>query len=327
MRMTWTLWMALAVGCAAGDKSTDDAGDDAGSGTTVTDGGDGAGEDGTGDDGGASTASAGCGVASAYATGGVQLELDAGIDGDGLRGAYLVLPEDYDPAVPHRLVVGYAGTNWVGQQIRPYLDLEGGGEAEIFVYPDPLWRDFDGWGNLGGWVLGPHAAPADGMGDFVFTEVLLDHLEDSLCIDTERVFVTGHSWGGDMAQVVACFLGDRVTASAPVAANRPYWFEDGSSWVTCAGDAAVWTFFGIADDHFTWQDYPGQYGDECTEFWLDARGCDDSEPTDLGLGATDECVAHGGCSAPVQYCLYGADAGHQVPAYYSAAVMDWFRSF
>ena len=56
------------------------------------------------------------------------------------------------------------------------------------------------------------------MADLAFTETLLNHLESSLCIDTDRVFITGHSWGGDMAHVVACFLGDRVAAAAPAAA-------------------------------------------------------------------------------------------------------------
>lgn len=49
--------------------------------------------------------------------------------------------------------------------------------------------------------------------------------------DTERVFATGHSWGGDMAQVVSCFLGERFRATVPVAANRPYWFEDGGGLI------------------------------------------------------------------------------------------------
>ena len=275
----------------------------------------------------ASTGSAGCGLADALGPGGVQVEIDAGSDGDGLRSFWLSLPADYDPDQPHAVIIGYPGTNWVGQQIQPYLDLEAGSTGEIFVYPDPLWRDFDGWGNLGGWVLGEHAAPADGMGDIAFTGAILDLLEASYCVDTDRVFATGHSWGGDMAQVISCFLGDRITAAVPVAANRPYWFEDGSGWVSCTGDAAVWTMFGVADDHFTWQDYPGQYGDECRDFWLEARGCAGGTEIALDYGADGECVSYEGCSSDVRYCLYGPESGHQIPSYYAEATMDYFRSF
>jgi len=272
--------------------------------------------------------SAGCGQAAPEAAGGVQLTLDAGTDGDGLRSYYLSRPADYDPDRAYGVVLGYAGTDWVGEQIQPYLDLEQHGGDLIYVYPDPLWRQFTGWGTYGGWVLGPHAAPADGLGDLVFTEVLLDQLAQDWCIDPDRVFVTGHSWGGDMAAVVACFLGDRVTASVPVAANEPYWFEPtGGADFSCEGDAAVWTFFGSADDHFTWQDYPGEFGDAQDAFWRDAHGCTDSS-TDLDdVGRPGDCVSADGCSVETRYCLYGPQTGHQVPGYFSEAAMDWWAGF
>ncbi|MEZ4454599.1 MAG: hypothetical protein R3B09_34425 [Nannocystaceae bacterium] len=276
--------------------------------------------------------SAGCGLAPEQPVGGVVVELDVGPAGDGLRTFTLALPEGYDPSAPHRLILGYPGTNWTGEMIRPYLDLEatpGDAIPEIFVYPDPLWRDFDGWGNLGGWVLGPHAYPADGDQDLVFTAAILDHVAERYCVDEDRIFVTGHSWGGDMAQVVACFLGDRITAAAPAAANRPYWFETGpDQFVKCPGGAAVWTFFGVADDHFTDQDYPGHYGDECRDFWLDQRACAGVDASDdLGLGGAGECVEYQGCDQPTRYCLYGPATQHQIPAYFGDAVMTWFRSF
>jgi polyhydroxybutyrate depolymerase len=242
----------------------------------------------------------------------------------------LTLPADYDPTVPHRVVLGYAGTNWVGEQIRPYLDLENQGSTvpTIYVYPDPLWREFQGWGTLGGWALGPYAAPADGEGDLSFTSQILDHLEQTHCVDTEQVFVTGHSWGGDMAHVAACFLGDRITGALPVAANTPYWFDDAGQTVSCTGDAAVWTLFGQDDDYFTNQSYPGEIGDAGRDFWLEARGCDGADAFEsLPYGVNDECVEYTGCDSVVRYCLYEASAGHQVPSYYGAATMDWFDSF
>ncbi len=274
--------------------------------------------------------SAGCGQAAAHGSGGVTVTVDAGPEGDGERTFWLSLPAQYDPETPHALILGYPGTDWIGEWVQPYLDLEGGAPSdEIFVYPDPLWREFEGWGTYGGWVLGPYAHPADGEQDLVFTEELLDYMEATYCIDTDRVFATGHSWGGDMAQVVSCFLGDRVRASVPVAGNRPYWFErnDGSA-ISCVGDTAVWTLFGIGDDHFTWQDFPGQFGDEQRDFWIEERSCDGSHSyDDLGYGDLWECVEFTGCSSITRYCLYGPQTGHQVPNYYSDATMTFFRSF
>ena len=275
--------------------------------------------------------SPGCGREPEHPAGGVNVTIDAGPEGDGERRFHLVRPANYDPGRAHRLIVAYPGTNWVGEQIRPYLDLERWGAGdEIFVYPDPLWRDFSGWGNLGGWVLGPHAQPADGMGDLMFTAQILDYVADRYCVDPDRVFATGHSWGGDMAQVVACFLGDRFAASTPVAANRPYWFEtDAGGRAQCVGETAVWTFYGIADDHFAGSEpYAGAFGDECRDFWLAERGCDGVEAADaLDYGAPGDCVVYRGCGVDTRYCLYGPETGHQVPGYYAEATMEYFRSF
>ena len=167
--------------------------------------------------------SSGCGLEPMHSLDGTQVQLS--IDGVE-RSFYLSIPLDYNPNEAYSLVFGFSGTDWVGSQIQGYLDLEQYGTKSIFVYPDPLWRDFEGWGTYGGWLLGPYAYPAHGSEDLNFVETLLDTLPSQYCIDEERVFATGHSWGGDMAQVVSCFLGDRFTATVPVAANRPYWFED-----------------------------------------------------------------------------------------------------
>jgi polyhydroxybutyrate depolymerase len=274
-------------------------------------------------------ASPGCGRPPVDATGGVQLAADFGPDAAGERSYFLVLPANYDPAVPHRLIFGYAGTNWTGEQIRPYLDVEDPGSTDIYVYPNVLWRDFEGWGNLGGWLLGPHARPADGNADLVFTAALLDRLSADYCIDPAQVFATGHSWGGDFAAVLGCFLGDRFRAVAPIAANRPYWFEPaGGGDPGCVGSAAVWTFFSQADDHFTGQPYPGSYGDEQDTFWRAARHCGDAaEDVDLGIGAPGECVEHAGCDTNVRYCLYDPATGHQRPDYFPAEFRRWLDSF
>ena len=275
-------------------------------------------------------ASPGCNQPPPDAAGGINVTIDAGPEGDGERRFYLRRSPDYDPTVPHKLIFGFPGTDWVGEMIEPYFALQGPAVEprpdEIFVYPDPLWRDFEGWGNYGGWLLGPYAAPANGDQDLVFVAAVIDYMETNYCIDRDRVFATGHSWGGDMAQVVSCFLADRFTATVPVAANTPYWFMDGGVPIDCPGDTAVWTMFGQADDHFNSQD-PGL---QCRDFWLADRGCtglDAATPLDLG-DAPDECVEYQGCSATTRFCLYGAQYAHQIPAdYFAAATMAFFRSF
>ena len=121
-----------------------------------------------------------------------------------------------------------------------------------------------------------------------------------------------------MSQIMSCFLGNRIRASVPVAANRPYWFEPSSeAELTCTGKTAVWTMFGINDTHFTWQSYAGEFGDECRDFWLEENGCSGSDDyEDLGLGPDAECVEFNGCDERTLYCLYAAEHGHQIPSNY-----------
>jgi polyhydroxybutyrate depolymerase len=196
----------------------------------------------------------------------------------------------------------------------------------IFVYLDPLWRDFGDWGFLGGWLLGPEGWNAEGMADLIFTERLMDFVESQYCIDRDRVFATGHSWGGDMAHVVACFLGDRFRAAAPAAANQPYWFggrQFGEPF--CPGETAIWTFFGIEDDHFN---VGSAYGDACRDFWLEENACTGVEAhARLDFGPQEQCFEYQGCSANTRYCLYGPEARHQIPSYFSQAVIAWFEGF
>lgn len=229
------------------------------------------------------------------------------------------------------MIVGYAGTNWTGQQIQPYFDLETRAlDDEIFVYPDVQWHDFPGWGNLGGWLLGPNAYPANGDADLVFTQQIVEHMKNNYCISPTQIFATGHSWGGDMAMVAACFL-DTFRAAVPVAANRPYWFDTGNgSMTTCKGKTAMWAMFGQADDHFPQQSYPGQFGNEQRDFWLKEHSCQGvNSYTELNIGSTGyECVEYKGCTVNTRYCLYDKKYGHQKPdTYFSTEVMKYFRSF
>ena len=132
-----------------------------------------------------------------------------------------------------------------------------------------------------------------------------------------------------MAMVVACFLGERFTASVPVAANRPYWFEPADGGVvSCPGETSVWTMFGLGDEHFDWQDHPGQFGDQCVDFWLTERSCAGAEHSvDLRVGEVEECLAYDDCSAEVRYCRYRVEFGHQRPDYFPEVTMDWLSSF
>jgi polyhydroxybutyrate depolymerase len=65
-----------------------------------------------------------------------------------------------------------------------------------------------------GWDSGPQNYPH--VNDILFTNNLITHLEETLCIDADRIYATGFSNGGGMANLLACKLSDRIAAFAIV---------------------------------------------------------------------------------------------------------------
>lgn len=272
-----------------------------------------------------------------------QIEYIFSQEAGGKRSFFLTLPDDYSKENKYKLVIIFSGTNATGKNMKDYVGsgwngvvgLESNMPNTIFVYPDPKWRYFPEWGKTyGGWLLGLFAGPAEGMEDIYFVSELLDWVQNNYSVDRDRIFVTGHSWGGDMAAVVGCFLGDRFTAVVPVAANRPYWFDDPSINTSCKGSPAIWTFFGKDDDYFKeHESYSGDFGIQQNEFWTKRFACDPNSEV-LEIEPIGESVEFKNCQTIVRLTLYSPDfsggdflPGHQPPDFFLSEVPKWFNSF
>ncbi|MFW1813096.1 alpha/beta hydrolase family esterase [Acinetobacter guillouiae] len=256
----------------------------------------------------------------------------------GNRSYFVTLPKNYTPLKKYKLVLVFAGTDTTGKEMKDWFGqgwsssahgLEKNMSDTIFIYPDQKWR----WGVDKGWALGPNGGDFSGNHDIKFTEELLSLVKRNYSIDSTRIFVTGHSWGGDMAAVVGCSLGDQFKAIAPVAANSPYWFyDDNNNAVKCKGNPAVWTVFGLADDFFGSKSPNGLFGKEQNTFWLDNHKCKISSTKKLSIETTEytQCQV-----APVRLTLYqlgqysggGSLKGHYPPDYFLKDVSRWFASF
>jgi polyhydroxybutyrate depolymerase len=223
------------------------------------------------------------------------------------RGYYLSVPATYDPMVKQRLVFGYHGSNYTGMKMRTYLTLEQAPllNGTIFVYPDglPLPNQAD---NIA-WVL-----TADGR-DIAFFDELYAKLSAEYCIDTDRVFVNGQSFGGLMTNAVGCLRGNVVRAIAVVAGSGP-------RSMTCQGQVAAWLTHGTDDDSV-----PFASGEASRDYWLGANHCTTMTTT------TDppQCLNYQGCDSghPVIWCPHTADGGHQHPSFGRAAVRAFLAGF
>jgi polyhydroxybutyrate depolymerase len=117
-------------------------------------------------------------------------------------------------ASPLLLVFHGGGGTAAGMARITHLNVIADRHAFVVVYPQGVENNWAG--GLGG-------TPADqaGVDDVGFVRALIDQLARSDGIDTTRVFATGLSSGGFMAQRLGCDLSDRIAGIAPVAATLP----------------------------------------------------------------------------------------------------------
>jgi polyhydroxybutyrate depolymerase len=111
------------------------------------------------------------------------------------------------------------------QPLPVVLDLHGYSEgATVHVMMSKLgpFGDEHGFVTITPQGLGPIARWDTDLGskDVAFIGDLLDEVEQTLCVDQSRIFVTGLSNGAFMTSAIACKYADRVAAAAPVAGIR-----------------------------------------------------------------------------------------------------------
>jgi polyhydroxybutyrate depolymerase len=235
--------------------------------------------------------SEGCGLAAAEPLPEILALTSGGVD----REALIHVPPAADPARPMPLVVAFHGytAGPYDQEWISGLSALADGEGFVAAYPS-------GTGNPRQWEL-----PADT--DVTFTADLIDALEARLCIDQRRIYATGFSMGGGMADVVGCRLADRVAAIAPVSALH------GESWGgECRPSRPVPIIsFHAVDDPVNpyaggdivgvpeWAGRPGSPTEEWMADWALVDGCaPDPIVTDVADGV--ELLAWSECDAPVE---------------------------
>jgi polyhydroxybutyrate depolymerase len=235
------------------------------------------------------------------------------------RSFRVVVPDGYDGTEPLPVVLGLHGLTVDYRAIPSLSGFDDMADRYDFIGVSPS-------GMLDATVPFWVAAPVEPNRDVAYLADLLDLLEDELCIDPSQVFSTGMSNGGQMSSVLACQLGDRITAVAPLA---------GVEWPTsCDGEPVpVMAFHGDADTIVTYEggglnaaaiadlhewkgDVPeelAEHGgvDEAMANWAAHNGCD-PEPEVEELTAEVTRSTWLGCDADtILYRIVGG--GHTWP--------------
>jgi polyhydroxybutyrate depolymerase len=127
----------------------------------------------------------------------------------------LHVPAAYEEQTLTPLVLSFHGHGGTAAQnelltgLSPLADLH----RFIAVYPQGVV----GPDGATGWNTGRRQDPA--VDDLLYVDTLLTHLQESLCVDPQRIYATGFSNGGGMTAILACVFADRIAAFAPVAGD------------------------------------------------------------------------------------------------------------
>ncbi len=150
--------------------------------------------------------SSGCGSTPAVAPGETQQTVVSA----GVTYSYFQhVPPTYDGTTPLPVVVDFHGYSEGAAIHRAQTGLEGYGDTHGFITLTPQAP-----GAVQNWTVDV------GSADDVFVGKLLDQVESALCVDTNRVYATGFSYGAFMISAVACTYADRIAAIAPAAGIR-----------------------------------------------------------------------------------------------------------
>jgi polyhydroxybutyrate depolymerase len=212
------------------------------------------------------------------------------------RTYWLFVPASYDGSTRIPLVFNLHGRLSNATQEISVTDLNTKGEREGFIVVSPECIG-DAW-NVD---LDP-----SGPDDVAFVTAMIDELEQTLCIDTKRIYSTGYSAGGRMSSRLACEISQRIASIAPVGGIRyPQ---------PCKADrpVAVITFHGTSDTVNPYdgggETYWGTGVEDAMGKWATHNSCS-TTPIISNVSASVDKLQYNNCDAGVELILYRVEGG------------------
>ncbi|RYZ07429.1 MAG: Ricin and poly(3-hydroxybutyrate) depolymerase fusion [Myxococcales bacterium] len=256
---------------------------------------------GTSGAGGASSGSPGCGSASPLKSGNFS-EMINGTE----RKYVLDVPASYDKNQKYRLVfvwhpLGGSASQVVSGGYNGLKPLSQG--STIFVAADGLT-------GMNGEASGPGWWNADN-GDMKLVKAILDKLNAGLCIDPQRIFSTGFSFGGMMSYTLG-YEFDVFRAIAPCSGDLQVIPHE----ETYDAPLPIMAFHGDKDDFVT-----TARGRAARDKYLARNKCGGATMP----AAPSPCVEYQGCSAPTFWCEF--PGGHNTWSEQPAAIWKFFSQF
>jgi poly(3-hydroxybutyrate) depolymerase len=226
------------------------------------------------------------------------------------REYYLILPPSYSPSKPYPVVIMLHGMIATAEMALSWFSgIPTDMPNAIYVAPQGLKHKETGGGANGQEVTG--WANVDGE-DIQFMRDLLAAIEKDYCVDTQRVFAVGFSYGAMFSYAIGCELGGLFRAIAPMSGAL-------LSGCNLSGKPiAMWGSHGTSDSLVAIAS-----GRQARDKIL---GLDHCGTTTTAIDPSP-CVSYQGCDEgyPVTWCEWDGD--HNRPPFGNSAVAAFFKQF
>ena len=166
---------------------------------------------------------------------------------DGVERSYdLFVPTPYDADTPHAVIFSYHGVGGTANTDQFRLDKNSAANDGFSINVAPQGWPSQEWNEN-------HFVPFNLEASVQVFDQVLDKLAAEHCVDLNRVYVIGHSNGGQMAFHLGCLRGDRVRAIFPSGGRcfsygpgvcDPY---NGPNSQQCSGAVKVMSVMGEED--------------------------------------------------------------------------------
>jgi polyhydroxybutyrate depolymerase len=208
-------------------------------------------------------------------------------------------PPNYDPTVFSPLIMVYAPAVATALQTESFTGLTKPGNARGYVV-----------------AYVSHITPQT-TADFADGAAAVTAVTDAWCIDPKRIYLTGHSDGGSMSEIIGVRSLVKMAAIAPSAAGVTGMNLAGAKCP--ATPTQVMKIHSINDGLFP----PANgFGADAAKWWAKCAGCDMTP----GPKDANGCITYPSCMdmVEVRYCETTGQHGQWPPL--NAAMLDFFDS-
>ncbi len=261
---------------------------------------------GTAIDGGGSTPagqSAGCGKAPTIASSNYNNGHHIAITAAGKAREYILnVPTNYDNTKPYKFVIAYHELNGNDDEMyknQYYHLLNLSQNSTIFVAPNGQQNNANCTQASGcGW-------PNTSDSDMALADAVVAQIEENFCIDTNRIFATGWSYGASMSEQTACErplsgLGSATWGLRAIAVySVAYLSNTDNCKASSSKPVAYYASHGTNDSVL-----PYSGGVSIAQTWAAADGCTAATPTQAT--GNHVCTNYAGCKTgyPVEFCSF-----------------------